>query len=552
MLLKRNITINTLKKYLSEEIKECLKNLNFPLVKFNLTMCKNEEFGDLSTNIAMLLTKPINKKPIDIADEIKFNLLKNINDNIDSITVTAPGFINFKIKYDFYQNKIKQVISDGHNFGKPNQKNVKTANIEFVSANPTGPLTVGHGRNAVIGDSVSNILEWHGYKVTREYYYNNAGKQMRMLHKSVSSRYFELINKPSPFPENGYQGEYIIDIAKIILDKYGDKLEKEDSKFLLEAEKNIFKQIENSLLRLGIKFDVYSNEKSFYDSGAIKKLLKELKQKDLIYEKDGATWFRATSLNGKQDKVYIKSSGEPTYRLPDTAYHRDKIQRGFDLIVDVFGADHTDTYPDILSALKSLDLNTNHIKILIYQFVTLIKNKKKVKMSTRKADFITLDDLIDELGIDIVRYFFIMRSMNSHLDFDLDLAKDQSDNNPVYYLQYAHARICNVIMHGLNQGFTLSNEFNASLLNHNNELKLMKQISNFPEIMSTALDTLEPQSIANYLQSLASQFHKFYGNCKIITDDKKLSQSRLGLAQSVKIILSSGLSILGISAPEKM
>ena len=272
----------------------------------------------------------------------------------------------------------------------------------------------------------------------------------------------------------------------------------------------------------------------------------------MIYEHDCATLFKATELGAKQDKVYIKSSGEPTYRLPDTAYHRDKINRNFDLIVDVFGADHTDTYPDVLSALKALNLDTDHIKILIYQFVTLIKNGEKVKMSTRKADFITLDNLIDELGLDIVRYFFIMRSMNTHLDFDLNLAKDQSDKNPVFYLQYAYARICNIIRHGEGQNYKFSDNFDATLLNQSSEIKLLKLMSNFPTMMETALDTLEPQIIANYLQELASSFHKFYGNCKVITEDKNISQARLGLINGTKIILSTGLSILGISAPEKM
>jgi arginyl-tRNA synthetase len=399
---------------------------------------------------------------------------------------------------------------------------------------------------------VSNILEWHGYRVTREYYYNNAGKQMRVLGESVASRYFELIKKPYEFPEEGYQGEYIIDIAKQLIDSFGKDLDKKDTKFLSEAEKVIFQQIETSLQKLGINFNNFTNEKTFYESGAIKTLLAQLKEKKLIYDKDGATWYKATASGGKQDKVYIKSTGEPTYRLPDTAYHKDKINRGFDLIIDVFGADHADTYPDVLSALNSLGIKTDHIKILLYQFVTLIRGGEKVKMSTRKAEFVTLDDLMNELGIDIVRYFFIMRSMNSHLDFDLDLAKDQSENNPVFYLQYAHARICNIIMHGSDKGYQLSDQFDTKLLNQNNEIKLMKLMSNFPIIMHTALHTLEPQGIANYLQTLAAQFHKFYGTCKVITENKELTQSRLGLILSARIILSTGLSILGISAPEKM
>ena len=551
---KRNTIIKSVIKNIKDNIISALEpyDIEITLDDFSLSPPKQESFGDLSSNIALLISKQMKENPLGVAEKIKAELLNTNIKNIDAITVTPPGFINFVIKQNFYQNNLKSIIQDKDDFGKDFKGKDKSANVEFVSANPTGPLTVGHGRNAVIGDTVSNILEWHDYKVTREYYYNDAGKQMRTLGKSVEARYLELLEKSFEFPEGGYQGDYIIEIAKEIINNNGKDLKENDAQFLSSAEKTIFRQIKNSLNSLGIKFDIFSNEKSFYDSGAIKQLLSQLKDKGLIYEDDGATWYKATELGAKQDKVYIKSSGEPTYRLPDTAYHRDKINRDFDLIVDVFGADHTDTYPDVLSALKALNLDTDHIKILIYQFVTLIKNGEKVKMSTRKADFITLDNLIDELGLDIVRYFFIMRSMNTHLDFDLNLAKDQSDKNPVFYLQYAYARICNIIRHGEGQNYKFSDDFDATLLNQSSEIKLLKLMSNFPTMMETALDTLEPQIIANYLQELASSFHKFYGNCKVITEDKNISQARLGLINGTKIILSTGLSILGISAPEKM
>lgn len=551
---KRNTIIKSVIKNIKDNIISALEpyNIEITLDDFSLSPPKQESFGDLSSNIALLISKQMKENPLGVAEKIKAELLNTNIKNIDAITVTPPGFINFVIKQNFYQNNLKSIIQDKDDFGKDFKGKDKSANVEFVSANPTGPLTVGHGRNAVIGDTVSNILEWHDYKVTREYYYNDAGKQMRTLGKSVEARYLELLEKSFEFPEGGYQGDYIIEIAKEIINNNGKDLKENDAQFLSSAEKTIFRQIKNSLNSLGIKFDIFSNEKSFYDSGAIEQLLSQLKDKGLIYEDDGATWYKATELGAKQDKVYIKSSGEPTYRLPDTAYHRDKINRDFDLIVDVFGADHTDTYPDVLSALKALNLDTDHIKILIYQFVTLIKNGEKVKMSTRKADFITLDNLIDELGLDIVRYFFIMRSMNTHLDFDLNLAKDQSDKNPVFYLQYAYARICNIIRHGEGQNYKFSDDFDATLLHQSSEIKLLKLMSNFPTMMETALDTLEPQIIANYLQELASSFHKFYGNCKVITEDKNISQARLGLINGTKIILSTGLSILGISAPEKM
>ena len=280
--------------------------------------------------------------------------------------------------------------------------------------------------------------------------------------------------------------------------------------------------------------------------------MEELKAKNLIYEKDGATWFRATDLGKEQDRVYIKSTGEPTYRVPDTVYHRDKINRGFDLIIDIFGADHADTYPDVLLALNALGLKTDHIRVLLYQFVTLLRNGEKVKMSTRKANYVTIDELVDEVGVDVVRYFFIMRGMNSHLNFDIDAAADSSDNNPVFYLQYAHARICNIIKRGKGLGMKSSNGYDITLLTHSSEIELLKAIGEFPEIMALALKILEPQDIVNYLQDLAARFHRFYVDCRVITDDDKLSEARLALIEATKIVLRNGLKILGISSPERM
>ena len=314
----------------------------------------------------------------------------------------------------------------------------------------------------------------------------------------------------------------------------------------------MFNKIKNSLKDLEIYFDQFTNEKTFYENGDIDIFMNELRDKDLIYEKENATWFKASSLGKTQDKVYIKSSGEPTYRVPDTAYHRDKIKRDYDLIIDVFGADHADAYPDVIAALEALGHNTNHIKILIYQFVTLLRDGQKVKMSTRKADFVSLDDLIDQVGIDVVRYFFIMRSMNSHLDFDLDLASDQSDKNPVYYLQYAHARICNIISRANDLEFAQNDVFDSSYLRQNEELSLLKYMVRFPEFVNIAYENLEPQNIANYLQELSARFHKFYNSCRVITDNMELSKSRLAIVKAAKIILANGFSILGISAPERM
>ena len=544
--------MKALRLKLSESISQALRKLSFPKKDYSLTPPKNSEFGDLSSNIALLLSRDLNQKPMDIAGIIADELNTTLPENITNVTIAKPGFLNFEISNKFFQSQILNILKDNDNYGKGSIGDGKTANVEFVSANPTGPLTVGHGRNAILGDTVSNILHWQGFEVTREYYFNDAGRQMRILGESVEVRYFEILGKNLEFPEEGYQGNYIREIAQTILDQHGNELKPNSPIFKKEAEKIIFNDIKSSLAKLGITFDQFSNEKTFYDNGGIDSLLKKLKEKDLIYEKDNATWFKTSTLGKDQDKVYIKSSGEPTYRVPDTAYHQDKIKRGFDLIVDVFGADHADAYPDVILALDALGQKTDHIKVLIYQFVTLLRGGEKIKMSTRKANFVTLDELMDEVGIDVVRYFFVMRSMNAHLDFDLDLATDQSDKNPVFYLQYAHARICNIISRANDLGVELNDSFNPSLLEHEDEIALLKYMSRFPDFLELAYENLEPQTIANYLQELSARFHKFYSHCRVITDDDQLTISRIAIIHASRIILANGFKILGISAPERM
>lgn len=540
----------TILPQLIQSLADSLSALGLPKRDIKLTPPNNPDFGDFSTNVALTLTKEAGIPPIQIANNIKDHLGVSVT-LIEEITVTPPGFINFKIAPTYYYQILSEILTNKQ-FGRGISGNGKKANVEFVSANPTGPLTVGHGRNAVLGDTVSNILEWHGYDVTREYYFNDAGRQMRILGKSVETRYFQILGHDIVFPENGYQGNYIKDIAQTILDKKGKSLSASDPVFKDQAEKTIFADIKKSLNNLGIHFDQFTNEKTFYENGDIDRFLEELKAKDLIYEKEGATWFRATALGKDQDRVYIKSSSEPTYRVPDTAYHRNKIARGFDLIIDIFGSDHTDTYPDVLLALNALGENTDNIRVLIYQFVTLLRGGEKVKMSTRKANFVTMDDLVDEVGADVVRYFFIMRGMNTHLNFDLDLAADQSEKNPVYYLQYAHARICNIIKHGETMGISTNSNYNPTLLDNPAEIRLLKNLDKFPSMVENVLQTLEPQTIATYLHDTAIFFHKFYAECRVITDDAELTNARIALVSATRIILANGLGLLGISSPEKM
>lgn len=530
-------------------LKEALDTLGYSSTKLNISPSSNKEFGDFSSNIALSISKELSQNPLETAQKLKESM-GDSSLEINEITVSKPGFINFKISNKYYYDMLNQILENS-DFGKSGHGKGKTANVEFVSANPTGPLTVGHGRNAVLGDAVSNILEWNGFSVTREYYFNDAGRQMRVLSESVEARYFETLNKPSEFPEDGYQGSYINDIAKEMISEFGENLSSGDALFKQVPEKIIFQQIKNTLKNLGISFDQFSNEKTFYDNGDINRLLDELESNDLIYKKDGATWFKSSALGKEQDRVFIKGSGEPTYRVPDTAYHRNKIERKFDLIIDVFGADHMDTYPDVLIALQALGYKTDHIKVLLYQFVTLLRGGEKIKMSTRKANFITLDELIDEVGVDVVRYFFIMRGVNTHLNFDLDLAADQSEKNPVYYLQYAHARISNIIQRSGKANIEPLS-YNSELLIHGQEIALLKKLEQFPGVVRASLSSLEPQTIANYLQDTAGNFHKYYAECRIIGNDENLTKARIALALATKKVLANGLGILGISAPEKM
>ena len=538
-----------LKKLIHDFLQDYLNHKKIKFSEWSVNVNNQEGFGDYSSNIALKLAKILKKAPIEIAKSIANH--PNASENVFTLSSSQPGFVNFHISNDYYLKILKQIINESENFGKTKRLN-KSANVEFVSSNPTGPLTVGHGRQAILGDMVSNILTWNGYDVTREYYYNDAGKQMRVLAESCYAKYSQQIGKDVKMPENGYVGTYLDEIAKKIISEYGKNLEADDPIFRDFTEKEIFANIENTLENIGIKFDVFTKEGTFYKNGAIDNVLEVLKEKNLSYEKDGAVWFKTSSLNKEEDKVLVKSSGEPTYRLPDIAYHADKVDRGFDLIVDIFGADHIDTYPDVILGLKCLDKKTDHIKVVIHQFVTIKKGGEIVKMSTRKANFITLDELKDELSSDIIRYFFIMRGANSHLDFDLDLAKDESEKNPVYYLQYANARISNLLKR-YDKEIASDSKIDYSQLKEKDEIALAKLLSEFPIKMEHVSHSLEPRKIATYLEEVAAAYHKFYGNHKVINPQNAgLSSARKKLCEATKIVLTNGLSILGISAPERM
>ena len=531
-----------------------ISNLGFSKNKIIIQVPKNPDHGDFTTNYPMINCKEIGKAPLEIAEMIVEEIKNISNPIIEEINFVSPGFINAKINKNILSNELQNIITLDYNYGKNDKGEGKKVLVEFVSANPTGPLTVGHGRNAILGATVSNILNWNGYAVEKEYYFNNAGRQMRVLGESVYVRYMELLKIKMDIPEGGYEGLYIKDIAKKIHELHGDKLkdDKENPVFKETAESYIFKDIEKTLLKIGLKFDSFFNEKTLYENNGIEDVIKKLKAKDLAYEKEGALWFKATSTGRDVDRVIIKSSGEPTYRLPDIAYHKDKFDRGYDIMIDVFGADHMDAYPDVIAALKALGYSESKIKVLIHQFVTILKDGEPVKMSTRKANFISLDKLIDEVGPDVTRFFFIMRSMNTHLNFDIDLAKEQSDVNPVFYIQYAHARCCNILRRFDGNIDELDPNI-LSELETDLESQIIGKLLSFPELINKSSDTLEPQNISNYLMELSSNFHSYYAKERVIgLENKKLTEARIYLINSIRIVIRNGLQVLGIGAPEKM
>lgn len=552
----------SIETHLREAIEKAIRKAGFAgelLSNWEITECKEKRFGDLATNIAFLLAKPLKKNPNSIAEAIVQVL--NVDTRwIEQVNVAGGGFINFTLSREYLLHGLSQILEQGEKYGHSDIGKGKKTQVEFVSANPTGPLTIGHGRQAVIGDVIARLLEATGYQVTREYYFNNAGRQMRILAESVRHRYLELLGDRTPFPEDYYQGEYIKEIAAQIRKEKGDGLTGEETLpfFQKFAEEAIFQDIRKTLERLGIRFDVYYNEQSLYDTGKIDAVLRALREKGMVYEKEGAVWFRASQFGLEQDRVIVKSTGEPTYRLPDIAYHKDKLDRGFDLIVDIFGADHIATYPDVLAALQALGYDTSKIKVLIHQFVTLTEGKAKVKMSTRKANFITLDELMDEVGVDVTRYFFINRSMSSHLNFDLTLAKTQSEENPVYYVQYAHARIASILRKAKKEQLDIQASADLSLLSAPEEMDLIRILLSFPRVVREATQWFEPHRIPSYLEEVATAYHRFQHagkqdkNLRVISKNVPMTLARLALCRATQTVLANGLRLLGISAPERM
>lgn len=543
----------SMKEYLVEIISKSLEQFQLEEVpQVQIEDPKQPEHGDASSNIAMLLARPLKNNPRAIAQQVVEGL--NYDEKkISAVEIAGPGFINFRFAEDYLFDELNEILKRGEGFGESEANKGKRVLVEFVSANPTGPLTVGHGRNAVLGDTVARLLEWTGAEVDREYYFNDAGRQMRVLGESVRARYLDLLGKEAEFPEGGYEGEYIRDIAQALVDEKGEEfVETEDEKpFKEKAEQEIFADISGTLERMKIKMDSFFNEHSLYEGGKIEETIEKLRDLGLAYDKDGAVWFKTTEFGKEKDTVLVKSTGEPTYRLPDIAYHANKLDRGFDLCIDVFGADHIATYPDVLSGIKSLGYDPDKVDVVVYQFVTLVKDGKPFKMSTRKANFVTLDDLMDEVGADVTRFFFLMRSPNTHLEFDIAQAKEAGEKNPVFYLQYAHARISS-ILRKVEEEYDFSETADLSLLSHSSEIKLIKTMLKFPENVANAARLREPHHVITYLNELASAFTSFYHDCRILGEDEKLAQARMELAKATQQVLRNGLGILGITAPEQM
>ena len=541
--------------YLKKQLKHALDKFDIDptqMPDIQLETPRDPDHGDMSTNIAMQLAKPLRNNPRKIAGELveKLELDPKL---IESTGVAGPGFINFRYADQYLTDALKELIAAGGVFGETEEKKGQKALVEFVSANPTGPLTVGHGRNAVLGDTVARLLEWTGAEVDREYYFNNAGRQMRKLGLSVRARYLQAIGKSEELPEDGYKGEYIKEIAQDLVAKHGESLadDADETIFKEAAESAIFDQIQTTLKRMNIEMDSFFNEKSLYDSGAIEETVEKFREKGMIYNEDGAVWFKTTEFGKDKDTVLIKSTGEPTYRLPDIAYHANKLDRGYDLCIDVFGADHIDTYPDVMNGIKVLGYDPSKVDVLVYQFVTLVQDDKPYKMSTRKANFVTLDELMDDVGEDVTRFFFLMRSPNTHLEFDVAKAKETGEKNPVFYLQYAHARIQSI----LRKKAELSeeaDEHKLELLTHPSEITLIKKLLGFPDVIVLSARHLEPHRVITYLNELASDFTSFYHDCRIIGEEQELMDARAELAKATAQVLANGLGILGITAPDRM
>ncbi len=533
--------------------------LNFENIpQFVVEIPREKNHGDFASNLAMLMAKEAKKAPRQIAEIITANLDKE-ETFIDKVEIAGPGFINFHLDNNWLYQVLPSVIKGDEKYGTSNYGNGKKVQVEFVSANPTGLLHMGNARGAALGDSVANLLKAAGYEVSKEYYINDTGNQIENLGKSLEAIYLQKHGIDVPFPEEGYHGDDLKDTVDKFIGEYGNKYV--DTAEDLRRERLIeyaldekLTHIREVLLDFGVEYDVWFSEQTLHDSGELEKTIEELKEKGYVYEKEGALWFESTRYGDEKDEVLVRSNGIPTYFAADIAYHKNKFERGFDWVINVWGADHHGHVNRMKGSMEALGYDADRLHVIIMQLVRLFRGGEIVRMSKRSGQYITLQDLIEEVGADAARYFFVMRSADSHLDFDLDLAKSQSQENPVYYVQYAHARICSILRQAEEAGVQLKpvDQVDLSLLKEDVEMNLIRKIAEFPELVEGAAKALEPHRLTNYAHDLASSFHSFYGKCRVLNDDKELEQARLVLVNSVRITLRNVLNIIGIKAPERM
>ncbi len=580
-----------MKEQLREQVERALRELldgagdGDALPEFAIEVPRQKEHGDFSCNAAMLLAKRLRRAPREIAEDLAARI-GDAGGIVAHVGVAGPGFLNFKLAESGWQDLLHEILRAGDAYGRSaatRTEGDRKIQVEFVSANPTGPLSTGHGRQAVLGDCIARLLEATGWEVTREYYFNDGGRQMRVLGESVKARYLERLGRAAPppeaaladpdsawvdsvdglpvvFPRDGYQGDYIVEIAAELERTERESLVDEpgEGRFRDEAQRVIFEDIERTLGRIGIDFDVYYNERDLYEDGKLQAALDDLREAGLIYDADGAVWLKATARGLDRDRVVVKSSGEPTYLMPDIAYHRDKFRRGFDRVIDVQGADHIEQFPFVREATAVLGVDPDRIELVMHQFVTITSGGERVKQSTRRATFVTVDELVDDVGADVFRFFMIERKPEGHLDFDLDLAKDKNwRKNPAYYVQYAHART-----HGIERkaqeagrGMPEAGSFDAGRLELPEEIELVKKLAAWPEVVAEAATHREPHHVAYFLREVAGLWNPYLQDGdrhRVLSEDAELSAARLGLALAVRHVLASGLGLLGVQAPERM
>jgi arginyl-tRNA synthetase len=537
-------------------------------VDIEVEVPRDEAMGDLATTVAMRLAKPLKRPPGKIAEDIS-GLIRELDPPfIESIEIAGPGFINFRLRKEFLYDGLKQLLAEGHPLVRTDIGSGEKIQVEFVSANPTGPLHIGHGRGAAVGNALCNILKAAGYDVQREFYINDAGLQVQLLGRSVYARYQQLLGNDVPFPEDGYQGDYIETIAAELRegegDKYADSSFEECGDFFTGyAYEMMLSNITKDLTDFGVVFDTWQSEKDLHGTGKVKKALDDLEAKGLVYKKDGASWFYSSKFEDDKDRVVIKQDGEFTYFASDIAYHKDKLDRGFGSIIDIWGADHHGYIPRIRSVLGAFDLPKERFRVILIQMVSLLRHGQPVQMSKRAGTFITLREVMDEVGADIAKFIFLTRRADSHLDFDIDVAKEQSSENPVFYVQYAFARISSLFRQAEETGARSEStrfegqgsgvmEADFTLLKEDQELSLTKKLLQYPMVFEGAALSCEPHRITYYLQELAGIFHSYYYQHRIISDNTGQSLARLGLCRAVQIVLKDGLKVLGVSAPERM